>query len=99
MAVRQAIAHALDYQAIISKVYLGQGYQIASNVLPAIEWAHDPSIQPYAFDTVLAAQILEEAGWTDSDEDGVRECNGCATAEEGATLTLKPADQRGQHDA
>ena len=89
LAVRQAIAHALDYQAIISKVYLGQGYQIASNVLPAVGWAHDPSIQPYAFDTELASQILEAAGWTDGDADGVRECNGCSTAEQGATLTIK----------
>ncbi|MDE0069244.1 MAG: ABC transporter substrate-binding protein [Caldilineaceae bacterium] len=89
LAVRQAIAHALDYQAIISKVYLGQGYQIASNVLPAVGWAHDPSIQPYAFDTELASQILEAAGWTDGDADGVRECNGCSTAEQGATLKIK----------
>jgi len=89
LAVRQAIAHALDYDAIISKVYLGQGYQIASNVLPAVGWAHDPSLQPYAFDTDVAAQILDDAGWTDSDGDGVRECNGCATAEAGATLTIR----------
>ena len=89
LAVRQAIAHALDYDSIINQVYLGQGYQIASNVLPAVGWAHDPSLQPYAFDTELAAQILDEAGWTDSDEDGVRECNGCATAEEGAALTIR----------
>ena len=89
LAVRQAIAHALDYETIISKVYLGQGYQIASNVLPAVGWAHDPSIQPYAFDTELAARILEAAGWTDSDADGVRECNGCSTAEQGATLKIK----------
>ena len=27
LAVRQAIAHSLDYKAIIDKVYLGQGYQ------------------------------------------------------------------------
>ena len=89
LAVRQAIAHALDYETIISKVYLGQGYQIASNVLPAVGWAHDPSIQPYAFDTELAARILEAAGWTDSDADGVRECNGCSTAEQGVALTIK----------
>ena len=42
-AVRLAIAHSLDYASIIENVYLGQGYQIASNVLPAVEWAHDPS--------------------------------------------------------
>ncbi|MEZ4658646.1 MAG: hypothetical protein R2911_13830 [Caldilineaceae bacterium] len=52
--VRKAIAHALDYgQTIIDNVYLGQGYQIASNVLPAVEWAHDSAIQPYEYDTEL----------------------------------------------
>ena len=86
--VRLAMAHSLDYEAIINKVYLGQGYQIASNVLPAVGWAHDPSIAPYDYDTELSASILEEAGWTDSDGDGVRECNGCATAEEGTLLSL-----------
>ncbi len=86
--VRLAMAHSLDYESIINKVYLGQGYQIASNVLPAVGWAHDPSIEPYAYDTERAASILDEAGWTDSDDDGVRECNGCATAEAGATLSL-----------
>ncbi|MFQ5858323.1 MAG: ABC transporter substrate-binding protein [Anaerolineae bacterium] len=74
--VRKAIAHSLDYETIINKVYLGQGYKIASNVLPAVEWAHDPSIEPYDFDTERAAQLLEEAGWVDSDGDGVREKDG-----------------------
>jgi peptide/nickel transport system substrate-binding protein len=71
--VRKAIAHALDYQTIIDSVYLGRGYQIASNVLPAVEWAHDPSIAPYAYDQDLAGQLLEEAGWVDSNNDGIRE--------------------------
>ena len=33
--------------------------------------------------------LLEEAGWTDADGDGVRECNGCPYAEEGRALKLK----------
>lgn len=74
--VRKAIAHALDYKTIIDSVYLGRGYQIASNVLPAVEWAHDPSIEPYAYDPELAKQLLEEAGWVDSNGDGVREKDG-----------------------
>jgi peptide/nickel transport system substrate-binding protein len=74
--VRKAIAHSLDYNSIISRVYLGQGYQLAANVLPAVEWAHDPSILPYDFDTELAASILDEAGWVDSDEDGIRDKDG-----------------------
>ena len=82
--VRKAIAHALDYKTIIDNVYLGQGYQIASNVLPAVEWAHDAGIQPYEYDTELAAQLLEDAGWVDSDGDGVREKDGVKLA-----LTLK----------
>ncbi len=73
LAVRQAIAHALDYDTIINKVYLGQGYPLAANVVPAVEWAYNSDIQPYEFDTELAAQILEDAGWVDSDGDGVRE--------------------------
>ncbi|MCB0083623.1 MAG: hypothetical protein KDE47_21940, partial [Caldilineaceae bacterium] len=64
--------------------YLGRGYQIASNVLPAVEWAHDAGIQPYEYDTELAAQLLEDAGWVDSDGDGVREKDGVKLA-----LTLK----------
>jgi peptide/nickel transport system substrate-binding protein len=74
--VRKAIAHSLDYQTIIDQVYLGQGYQIAANVLPAVSWAYDETIQPYAFDLDMAAQLLEEAGWIDSDGDGVREKDG-----------------------
>lgn len=75
-AVRLAIAHALDYDTIISKVYLGQGYPLAANVLPAVGWAYDPSIEPYAFDPDQAAQILEDAGWVDSNGDGIREKDG-----------------------
>lgn len=74
--VRQAIAHSLDYNTIISKVYLGQGYQIAANVLPAVEWAFNDQLQPYSYDTELAAQLLEDAGWVDEDGDGVREKDG-----------------------
>ncbi len=74
--VRKAIAHALDYDAIIEQVYLGQGYQIASNVLPAVPWAHDDTLEPYAYDAELAIQLLEEAGWVDSDGDGIREKDG-----------------------
>jgi len=74
--VRLAMAHALDYQSIIDNVYLGQGYPMASNVLPAVEWAHDPDIAPYEYDPEMAAQLLEDAGWVDSDGDGVREKDG-----------------------
>jgi peptide/nickel transport system substrate-binding protein len=78
--VRKAIAHSLDYQTIIDQVYLGQGYQMAANVLPAVSWAYNEAIQPYEFNLDTAAQLLEEAGWTDSDGDGIRDKDGAPLA-------------------
>jgi peptide/nickel transport system substrate-binding protein len=74
--VRRAIAHSLDYQTIIDQVYLGQGYQIAANVLPAVSWAYNEELQPYEYNLETAQQLLEAAGWVDSDGDGVREKDG-----------------------
>ncbi|MBV7338305.1 hypothetical protein KFU94_60785 [Chloroflexi bacterium TSY] len=74
--VRLAIAHSLNYDAIIDEVFLGEGYQIASNVMPALEWAHNGDLEPYAYDPELAASILAEAGWADSDGDGVLDKDG-----------------------
>lgn len=74
--VRKAIAHSLDYATIIDQVFLGQGYQIPANILPAVPWAYNDALQPYAYDLEMARQLLEEAGWVDSDGDGVREKDG-----------------------
>jgi peptide/nickel transport system substrate-binding protein len=72
-SVRQAIARALDYTTIIESIYLKRGYQVASNVLPIIPWAHDATIEPYAYDPNAARQLLESAGWVDTNNDGIRE--------------------------
>jgi peptide/nickel transport system substrate-binding protein len=74
--VRQAIAHALDYDTIINQVFLGQGYRMVADVLPAIEWAYNDELEPYPYDPEMAVQLLEEAGWVDEDGDGVREKDG-----------------------
>ena len=72
-SVREAIARALDYKTIVESIYLNRGYQITSNVLPIIPWAHDVSIEPYTYDPNAARQLLESAGWVDSNNDGIRE--------------------------
>ena len=74
--VRQAIAHAIDYQSIIDNILLGQGYPMAANVLPVIEWAVNTDLSPYAYDLEAAQALLEEAGWVDSNGDGIREKDG-----------------------
>jgi peptide/nickel transport system substrate-binding protein len=72
-SVRQAIARALDYETIIQSIYLGRGYQITANVLPIMPWAYDVTIEPYTYDPNAARQLLESAGWVDTNNDGIRE--------------------------
>jgi peptide/nickel transport system substrate-binding protein len=36
-----------------------------------------------------AGDLLTEAGWTDEDGDGIRECHGCETAEEGYVMSME----------
>jgi peptide/nickel transport system substrate-binding protein len=86
--VRYAITSAIDRNAIISKVIFGQGAPLEADVLPAIEWAYNDELEPREYDLEKAAALLEEAGWTDEDGDGLRECHGCMYAEEGAPLKL-----------
>jgi peptide/nickel transport system substrate-binding protein len=61
--VRKAISYSLDYTNIINRVVFGQGAPIVANVLPTIEWAYNDELEPYALDTEMAAQLLDEAGW------------------------------------
>lgn len=80
MAVRKAIAHAVDNETYASEFLLGLGGAGAGPVAPGI-WAYNENIPTYAYDPELAMQLLEEAGWVDSDGDGIRE-------KDGATATI-----------
>jgi len=75
MAVRQALLYALDRQSLIDTLENGQGLVAHTPILPG-SWAHEPEIKQYAPDPVKARRLLEEAGWVDSDDDGVRDRDG-----------------------
>ncbi|OGT22364.1 MAG: peptide ABC transporter substrate-binding protein [Gammaproteobacteria bacterium RBG_16_57_12] len=55
--VRQAIAHALDRDAIIRYV-LGGAAHPATSILPPQHWAGDPDLPLYAYDPARARQLL-----------------------------------------
>ncbi len=74
--VRQAIAAALDYDALLASAYDGATYRTGAYVPPAAAWAHDAALAPYAYDPARAAQLLDEAGWRDENSDGVRTRDG-----------------------
>ncbi len=79
VAVRQALLYALDRQALVDEVLHGQGLVAHSPILPDT-WAYDEGIKQYEYNPARAAQILDEAGWIDSDGDGVRDREGVKLA-------------------
>lgn len=76
-AVRQALLYALDRQALLDTLENGQGLVAHTPILPG-SWAYDPQVKQYEFNPEEAKRLLEEAGWADSDGDGVRDRDGIA---------------------
>lgn len=72
-AVREAMAHAIDYRGIVGAIYLDQAYPLAANVLPIAPWAFDASLEQRTYNPDLARSILENSGWIDINRDGIRE--------------------------
>ena len=74
--VRLALAHATDKQQIIDVVLLGLGNPGLTLVPDSLPPFYNDQIVDYAFDIDLANQILDDAGYDDTDGDGVREMPG-----------------------
>ena len=75
LRVRQAIGHSIDKQTIIDQVYAGIGTPaLTFSPSPDTSWLADiPEAEQYTFDLERANQILDDAGYADTDGDGVRE--------------------------
>ena len=85
--VRQALNYGMNFDEVNEGAFFGTGVPVASHVRPT-DWSFPAGLDPYPFDPDKAMALLDEAGFTDSDGDGVRECNGCMHAEAGAPLAL-----------
>ena len=72
--VRQAMAHAVDKQQIVDVAELGLGTPGLGLVPAALGKFYASELEDYAFDIPLANQMLDEAGYLDTDGDGIREC-------------------------
>lgn len=73
--VRKAINYAIDKQEIIDGVYLGLGINIASPYKPGTRWSN-PDLTPYPYDINKAKALLKQAGFVDTDGDGILERDG-----------------------
>lgn len=61
--VRQALNHAVDKEAILKGIYLGEG-RVSDAPFTNIAFGHAP-MPPYKYDTAKAKQLLAEAGYPD----------------------------------
>ena len=73
--VRKAIAYAIDRQEILDGVQLGLGETIASPYKPGTFWVNQ-ALKPRPYDPDYAHKLLAEAGWIDSDGDGIVDKDG-----------------------
>lgn len=60
--VRQALAHAIDRDALLRAVYFGHAVR-ADSILPESSWAHAPQPQAFAHDPSRARELLRDAGY------------------------------------
>lgn len=60
--VRQAISYAVDYDALVQGVMLGNAVQMRGPV-PEGMWSHIPDAYQYSFNPDKARQLLAEAGY------------------------------------
>lgn len=75
--VRKAIAHCVNVPQIIDILQYGYGKTMASFIHPSKK-EYNTDLKPYDFDLSKAKELLTEAGWTDTDNDGIldKEING-----------------------
>lgn len=71
--VRLALAHATDKRNIIDVVLLGLGEPGLTLIPDSLGVFYHDQIQDFEFDIARANQILDDAGYVDSNNDGVRE--------------------------
>jgi peptide/nickel transport system substrate-binding protein len=70
--VREALAHAVDKEQIISTLLFGLGEPIESMVQPDKKY-YNKNLKKFDYNLEIAAKLLDEAGWKDTDGDGVRD--------------------------
>lgn len=68
--VRWAMAYAIDRRSIIDKIVYGMGTPIQSHIFIKSRF-HNSDLPEIPYDMNKAKQLLTEAGWKDTDGDGI----------------------------
>ncbi|HQP47275.1 MAG TPA: peptide-binding protein [Spirochaetota bacterium] len=73
--VRRAMTHLVNRKAILDKLLFGLG-KIVTGTFYIFSDNYDPAIEPWPYDREKGIALLREAGWADSDKDGILDKNG-----------------------
>ena len=73
--VRQAISYAINKGEIVEGVLLGLGQKTSGPFKPGT-WPYNPDVRHYPYNPQRARELLAEAGWRDSDGDGLLDSGG-----------------------
>jgi len=73
--VRQAMNYAMDKDLIIEQIYGGHAVALPGALSPYNNFANE-SLSPYPYDPDMALSLLSQAGWEDSDGDGILDKDG-----------------------
>ncbi|MEG2005293.1 MAG: peptide-binding protein, partial [Bilophila sp.] len=75
VAVRRAVSMAIDRQSLVDGVLLGQGVPTVGPYKPGT-WAYNDKLTPVPQHQTEARRLLAEAGWKDTDGDGILDRDG-----------------------
>lgn len=93
LKLRQAMAYAMDLEQLNTQFYDGLRNRATGLIPPAFKTYYDSSLKGYSYDPEKAKKLLDEAGFKDKDEDGIREDKG------GKPLEIKMAFMAGGDNA
>ena len=68
--LRQALSHLVDKQNVCDKLLLGLAEPVESPIYPGRP-EFNSALEPWSFDPAKAKALLTEAGWSDTDGDGI----------------------------
>lgn len=74
--VRQAMNYGIDRKAINDAVSGGTWTLATGPIHPGISWAYNPNLSPIPYDPDKAKALLAQAGWKDTNGDGILEKDG-----------------------
>ncbi len=72
--IRKALAHLVDVESILKNLEGGKGIRTVSPIHP-LKKTFNKNLTPVAFDVEKAKSLINEAGWSDSNADGVVDKN------------------------